>query len=267
MPRPRLRSAVLAAALLATAGLSGGNAHAADVHYVALGDSYSAGGGSSSTYLDSCNRSTKSYPYLYAQAVAPASFDFQACGGADTAAVLDGQLGPLDASTTLVSLTIGGNDLDLKGVLGTCLLGSDSACLDAVASAEATARTVLPGRLDALYTAIRARAANARVVVLGYPAFFDLSVPLCPGIGRTKRAALNEGAEVLNSVIRTAVADRPGFVHQDVTDRFAGHRLCDADPWLRALNWPIGQSFHPTAAGQAGAYLPALRAGAGEAGS
>ncbi|MET8541974.1 SGNH/GDSL hydrolase family protein [Kitasatospora sp. NPDC004799] len=263
---PRSRVPALAAALLAltattVAGTSVGTGYAADVHYVALGDSYSAGGGSSTEYLNSCHQTTKSYPYLYAQATSPASFAFQACGGADTADVLNGQLGPLDAGTTLVSVTIGGNDVDLSGVMSSCLFGTEAACLDAVASAEAAAGAELPGRLGTLYTAIRARATGAKVVVLGYPKFFDLDKPLCPGMGATRRAALNHGAEVLDETIRAAVAKHPGFVYQDVTDRFAGHRLCDAEPWLHALNWPIGQSFHPTAAGQAGAYLPALRAG------
>ncbi|WP_063991911.1 MULTISPECIES: hypothetical protein [unclassified Streptomyces] len=79
------------------------------------------------------------------------------------------------------------------------------------------------------------------------------------GISATKRTALSNGADALNTVIRNEVAQHGGFVYEDAADRFTGHQLCDATPWLHALNWPIGQSFHPNAAGQSSAYLPALR--------
>ncbi len=258
----RTRPAALAAALLAlTAGaLTGttGTAHAATFNYVALGDSYSAGGGSSTTYLNSCNQSINAYPYLFAQANSPATFSFQACGAATATDVLNNQLAPLTSSTTLVSMTVGGNDIGLRDVLSSCLLGSDADCRGAVASAENTARTELPAKLDTVYSNIRSRAVNAHVVILGYPRFYDLSTSFCLGISPTKRAALNDGADVLNTVIQSEVAKYPNFAYADVTNRFAGHQLCDSAPWLHALNWPIGQSFHPTAAGQSGAYLSAL---------
>ncbi|MFJ4677561.1 SGNH/GDSL hydrolase family protein [Kitasatospora sp. NPDC088783] len=260
----RTRTAALAAALLtlSTAALGATTARAGTgtVHYAALGDSYSAGGGSATSYLNSCNQSTNAYPYLYDRLASPATFAFRACGGATSSDVVNNQLGPLDSATTLVSITVGGNDVGLKNVLASCLLGDDATCLDAVSAAEDTARTQLPGELDAAYGAIRAHAPNAHVVVLGYPRFYDLAEPLCPGIDRVKRAALDEGADTLDAVIRTAAAEHPGFTYQEVNARFAGHQLCDSAPWLHALDWPVGQSFHPTAEGQANAYLPALLA-------
>ncbi|MFI0923674.1 SGNH/GDSL hydrolase family protein [Streptomyces sp. NPDC021012] len=267
MPRTRVRAltAVLAAlttTVLSVATTGSALATTTGMRYVALGDSYSAGGGSSTTYLNACNQSVNSYPYLYNQLTTPDTFDFQACGGAKTTDVLTNQLSPLDGTTTLVSMTIGGNDIGLDTVMSTCLFGSDSACLDAVTTAETTARAELPGKLDTLYDAIRARAPQSRVVILGYPRFYDLTVPACPGISTTKRTALNNGADALNSVIRDEVAQHNGFTYQNVADRFTGHQLCDATPWLHALNWPLGQSFHPNAAGQSGAYLPALQTAA-----
>ncbi|MFF5976977.1 SGNH/GDSL hydrolase family protein [Streptomyces sp. NPDC012769] len=267
MPRIRVRAlaAVLAALVTTALGTTTDSAHAAPtagVHYVALGDSYSAGGGSSSTYLNDCNQSVNSHPHLYAQLTAPDTFAFQACGAAKSTDVLDKQLTPLNGTTTLVSMTIGGNDIGLGTVMTTCLFGSDAACLEAIATAETTAHAELPGRLDTLYDAIRTRAPQARVVVLGYPRFYHLAVPDCPGISATKRTALNNGADILNGVIRDEVAQHSGFVYADVAARFTGHQLCDSSPWLHALNWPIGQSFHPNAAGQSGAYLTALQAAA-----
>ena len=192
MPRTSFRAlaAVLAALTTTALGLttpgSAQAAPAAGVHYVALGDSYSAGGGSSTTYLNACNQSVNSYPYLHAQLTAPDTFDVQACGAAKTTDVLTNQLTPLDGTTTLVSMTIGGNDIGLGTVKTTCLFGSDSACLDAVATAETTAHTELPGRLDTLYDAVRTRAPQARVVILGYPRFYDPPLQVRPrGAGRS----------------------------------------------------------------------------------
>ncbi|MCZ0983562.1 SGNH/GDSL hydrolase family protein [Streptomyces diastatochromogenes] len=267
MPGTRVRAlttvlAALTTTLLGTATTGSALATTTGAHYVALGDSYSAGGGSSTTYLNACNQSVNSYPYLYNRLTTPDTFDFQACGGAKTTDVLTHQLSPLDDTTTLVSMTIGGNDIGLDTVMSACLFGTNSACLDAVATAETTARAELPGKLDTLYDAIRTSAPQSRVVILGYPRFYDLTVPACPGISTTKRTALNDGADTLNRVIRDEVAQHSGFVYQNVTDRFADHQLCDATPWLHALNWPLGQSFHPNATGQSDAYLPALQTAA-----
>ncbi len=260
----RTRTATLAATLLTLTTVALGSTEArADtttVNYAALGDSYSAGGGSATTYLNSCNQSTNAYPYLYDQVASPATFAFQACGGATTTDVVNNQLGPLTPATTLVSITIGGNDVGLKNVMAGCLLGDDASCLSAVSSAENTARAQLPGELDSTYSAIRTHAKNAHVVVLGYPRFYDLANPLCLGTDTVKRAAIDQGADTLDKVIQAEAAKYPGFTYQDVNSRFAGHQLCDPAPWLHALNWPIGQSFHPTAEGQANAYLPALLA-------
>ena len=44
---------------------------------------------------------------------------------------------------------------------------------------------------------------------------------------------------------------------------FAGHLICDSGKWLHAVNiLDIGESYHPTAAGQSGGYLPAFTAAA-----
>lgn len=62
------------------------------------------------------------------------------------------QLAALDATTTLVSMTIGGNDVGFASVLQDCMVHGTSTCVSDVNAAEDTARTVLPGRLDDLYS-------------------------------------------------------------------------------------------------------------------
>jgi lysophospholipase L1-like esterase len=227
--------------------------------YVALGDSYASGVGAGSYIAASgdCKRSTKAYPQLWAAAHAPSSFDFTACAGARTSDVTAGQLAPLSAATDLVSITIGGNDAGFGDAMTTCVLQSDSACLDRIATARAYVESTLPGRLDSVYAAVRSKAPNAHVVVLGYPRFYKLGTT-CIGLSETKRKAINDGSDLLNTTIAKRAADH-GFTFGDVRTTFTGHEICSGSSWLHSVNWlNIGESYHPTAAGQSGGYLPAL---------
>jgi lysophospholipase L1-like esterase len=238
-------------------------AAAAGARYVALGDSYSSGVGSGSYTGDSgnCLRSTLAYSQLWANSHAPASYVSVACSGAKTTDVSANQLSALSATTTLVTITIGGNDVNFSGVMEDCVLYSTSTCVSEVNTAENQARTALPGLLDTVYNGIRAHAPNARVVVLDYPRFYDVGVWYCVGLSDTARSKINEGADVLDGVISSA-ASRHGFSFADVRSRFAaGHEICDSGSWLHSVDWTnITQSYHPTASGQSGGYYPALTA-------
>jgi len=260
------RLATTAAALLtatAAVALAASPADAAGPNYVALGDSYSSGVGTTSSYLNSCDQSTSAYPYLYAQAAGASSFSFEACTGATTSDVINSQLGTLSSSTTLVSITIGGNDVGFSTIMEDCILEGDSGCTSAVNGAENAVNTTLGASLDTTYSDIRAKAPNAKVVVLGYPMFYDLSQSSgCIGLDGTKRSKIDEGDALLNSRIKTEVAKYSNFVFEDVTPYFSGHELCDSTEWLHSLTWPISSSYHPTAAGHSGGYLPAMEAGA-----
>jgi len=268
MRRSRLVLFLTTLVLAVTAALTGAtaahaSAQAAPGPYVALGDSYSSGVGAGS-YISSsgdCKRSTKAYPYLWAAANSPSSFSFTACSGARTGDVLSGQLGPLSASTALVSISIGGNDAGFSDVMTTCVLQSDSSCLSRIATARAFVDSTLPGRLDGVYTAIRDRAPNARVVVLGYPRFYRLGTT-CIGLSETKRKAINDAADLLNNVT-AARARAYGYTFGDVRTTFTGHELCSGDAWLHSVDWlNIGNSYHPKAAGQSGGYLPVFNSAA-----
>ncbi|MCH0557441.1 SGNH/GDSL hydrolase family protein [Streptomyces sp. MUM 16J] len=231
--------------------------------YVALGDSYSSGVGAGS-YISSsgsCDRSTKAYPYLWQAAHSPASFSFLACSGAKTTDVLNNQLGTLNSATSLVSITIGGNDAGFADVMLTCVLHSNSSCLSRIATAKAYVDSTLPGQLDAVYSAIRAKAPSAHVVVLGYPHLYKLGT-FCIGLSRTKRSAINGAADYIDAAIAKRAADH-GFTFGDVRTTFSGHELCSGKHWLHSVDWlHISQSYHPTAAGQSGGYLPVLNGAA-----
>jgi len=262
----RSRIAVFVSSILLAAGtaLTGAGAaqasqDAAATGYVALGDSYSSGVGSGS-YIGSsgdCKRSTKAYPYLWAAAHSPSTFDFTACSGARTGDVLSGQLGPLSTATGLVSISIGGNDAGFSDVMTTCVLQSDSTCLSRIDTAKAYVDSTLPGQLDNVYNAISAKAPNAHVVVLGYPRFYKLGTT-CVGLSETKRQAINGAADYLDTAIAKAAAGH-GFTFGDVRSTFTGHEICSGSSWLHSVEWlNIGESYHPTAAGQSGGFLPVM---------
>ncbi len=253
---------VLVPAILAPAQASAQSA----VHYVALGDSYSSGLGAGS-YISSsgsCDQSSKAYPALWDAANQPASYVSETCAGATTATVLSSQLSALSAATTLVSITIGGNDVGFSSVMETCVLLPTSSCLSAVQHAESLTATQLPGELDSVLNAIRADAPNARVVVLDYPELYDLSrSSSCIGLSTIDRTNLNQGADQLDSQIQAA-AVRHGDVFADVRNAFSGHEICDSSSWLHSVNiLDVSESYHPTASGQSGAYYPVFSSLAG----
>ncbi|MEU4266038.1 SGNH/GDSL hydrolase family protein [Streptomyces sp. NPDC025273] len=238
-------------------------ASAAGANYVALGDSYSSGVGAGSYTSESgdCKRSTNAYPSLWANANAPSSFKFVACSGATTSSVSSGQLGALSSSTTLVSVTAGGNDVGFADVMTTCVLQSEATCVSRVNTAISQAQNTLPGKLDSLYSGIDARAPQARVVVLGYPRFYKLSGSCIAGLTETERGAINNASNILNDVIAKRAANA-GFAFSSVVDEFTGHELCSGDAWIHSVSFPITNSYHPKASGQSGGYLPAFRSAA-----
>nr|WP_202453226.1 SGNH/GDSL hydrolase family protein [Streptomyces sp. SID4913] len=254
-------SSLLLGAVIALTGATTASA-ASSVDYVALGDSYSSGVGSGS-YISSsgdCKRSTLAYPSLWAAANSPSSFAFTACSGAITSDVTAKQLGPLNASTDLVSISIGGNDAGFADVMTTCVLQSEATCLNRIATARSFVDTTLPGRLDSVYNAISAKAPSAHVVVLGYPRFYKIGGSCIVGLSDKVRSAINGAADYLNAATAKRAADH-GFSFGDVAAKFTGHEICSGSAWLHSLNWlNIGESYHPLAAGQSGGYLPVLNA-------
>ncbi|CAM5385237.1 lipase 1 [Streptomyces avidinii] len=262
------RFAALTSALLLAAGAAlfgaGQASAAADFGYVALGDSYSSGVGAGNYDSSSgnCKRTTRAYPALWAAAHAPQTFSFAACSGARTGDVMSGQLAPLNSGTDLVSITIGGNDAGFSDVMTTCVLQSESTCVSRVNQAKAYVDSTLPGQLDQVYNAIHSRSPGARVVVLGYPRFYKLNGNCVAGLTEGERTAINGASDYLNAAIAKRAANH-GFAFASVAGSFTGHEICSGSEWLHSLNWlNIGESYHPTAAGQSGGYLPVFTSAA-----
>lgn len=255
----RVGAALVVLAALAASFASGGPA-ATGVSYAALGDSYSSGVGTSSYTVDSaCKRSVYAYPYLYTQRHAGTSLKFVACSGAKTSDLLATQMQAVTSATTLVTMTIGGNDIGFANLIYQCTLANCSAALD---NTRANLDTALGGALDRVYTTVKSRAAlGAKIIVLGYPRVFSgASCFSTLGISSVEQTKANALADGLNQVI-AAHAATDGVMYKSAIGAFTGHAACSSSPWLNGLNLlNTGESYHPNRSGHASGYLPLVTA-------
>jgi lysophospholipase L1-like esterase len=228
-------------------------------NYVALGDSYSSGVGTRTFYEATCKRSEYAYPRLIARDRAGTSLTFRACSGATTSSLLAEQTGSLSSSTNIVTVTIGGNDAGFSSIVTQCALPWPWSCEGELTTAEGFIRNTLPGRLDSVYSTIRSRAPNARVIVLGYPRLF-MGVDCNAGtfFSGTEMSRMNAIADLLSSVTQTR-ATAAGFTFKSAITPFTGHAVCSSSEWLNGLSNPTEESFHPNRTGHSSGYEPLVR--------
>jgi lysophospholipase L1-like esterase len=241
--------------------------------YVALGDSFSSGDGAPPT-AGACHRSAVAYPILFTKRLGldRRELELAACSGATTASLAATQLSRIAPETQLVTLTIGGNDLDLFGIARECdrapLFGSKTSCEQAHAAALRPLFAQLPGRLAAVYKAIRARGTNLRLWVVGYPNPFPATRPRsCPaatfvngifkghGLAESDLPWFHGVVQRLDDAVRQ-VTEQPFFrtyvTYVDPSGAFAGRDVCaGAKSLIHPLSYALNESFHPNAAGNA----------------
>jgi lysophospholipase L1-like esterase len=233
--------------------------------YVALGDSYTAAPGVPGVQSnDGCLRSSGNYPHLLAAALEVPQLVDVSCGGADTGDVRGSQLRgvapQLDAvtrATDLVTIGMGGNDLQLFGsLLGTCVrrdaaTATGTPCADELGPSVAPALTRIEHHLAEVVRAVRHQAPSATVVLVGYPQIVPASgrcpdVPFAAGDYAFARR-VNRG---LTEAVRGAAASTK-TAYVDVWAASNGHDICSADPWVNGFSGPGAAPFHPFAAEQA----------------
>lgn len=241
-------------------------------NYYALGDSYSSGDGAPPySGVSGCYRSTNVYSYLLGNGAPTPTLI--ACSGAVTANIdqtvqnsglPNTQLGQLLSSprgNTLITLTIGGNDIGFSSELTKCITSLTSCKSDQ--SAIATKITNLQARLVQVYGEIRAAAPGADIIIVGYPllvanpSIADCHNPIVyVGLGAGEMTMIRTLAAQLDSVISTA-ATQSGVSNaaQQVINAFAGHEACtktESQEWINeiaGLNDALHDSFHPNASG------------------
>ncbi|HEX8120072.1 MAG TPA: SGNH/GDSL hydrolase family protein [Solirubrobacteraceae bacterium] len=167
----------------------------------------------------------------------------------------------IGSATSLVTLTIGGNDVGFADTIGHC---ATHACNTPAYRALLDRRlSGASAKLDAVYSALAAKAANARIVVLGYPQLFPHTAQE-QGCGKLRpwrgEATMLRGKETaFNSLIKQK-ATAAGFEFVDVAARFARHEICgNAGEWINgpSLSYKPNrkfiddESFHPNRNGQA----------------
>ncbi len=251
--------------------------------YVALGDSYTAGLGvpRQTGAIAGCGQSTDSYPHLVARRLRLELTDMS-CSSATiadmTAAQPTGQgtnpaqLSALSSGTALVTVSIGGNDIGIIGIVTKCaeldllpalIPGRGSStltpCKDYYTSGGSDQIRqriqAVSGHLADTLAQIKTRSPRARVYVVGYPDLLPTGGGGCPdtlGITNGDIAYLNKEELRLNGVLRE-VARAAGDGYVDTYTRSEGHDACaaPASRWLEPLLTAVGAApLHPNALGE-----------------
>lgn len=266
-------------------------------YYVALGDSYTAGPGVPDRVGTpaGCDRSSRAYPELVAAGLglAPDKFRSVACVGATTADLtgtehMGGgnppQFDALTPATTLVTLGIGGNDVDVVGVVISCLT-MDTPDKTATNPDPAPCRShFTSGGVDQLRQRIAAtsgdvadalaqiaeRAPHAKVYVVGYPDLVPADGTACRHVldlTPDDVVFLHEQEVRLNTMLRDR-AKAAGAVYVDTYTPSIGRDACSdqATRWVEPLV-PAGSgtTLHPNIRGEQGmadAVLAAMKGSA-----
>jgi lysophospholipase L1-like esterase len=212
------------------------------VKYVALGDSYAAG--TAAGGFPDCQHGDGGYPALLDSEERIRLRANEACSGATTDEVTDSQLSALNGGTRLVTLTVGGNDLDVSGLATLCL--TTPANCEAEILERLDLLDELGRDLRVLYAEVAEEAPKALIVVTGYPHLLE-----APPFPQDLVDALNFATNQLNLTIAAAVAaaDPTGekIVYVDVVGAFKGHGIGSPAPFINPPGVP--EAFHPNAAG------------------
>ncbi len=238
--------------------------HTPDVQYVNLGDSFSAGFGSGTLRagpIPGCLQGTGPSHVTRLASLPGVHLTVDAsCAGAtpEDITAIAGAVRTQLATADLVTLTLGGNDLDLAGLITACsTLGSDAACRQALAMARqtlpsitASARTTLR-RIDA--------STSGRILVLGYPRLFSPQYGDNDFVTARHARQLNRIADGLNRAVRAATR-RTHTRFVPVAGPFNRHGLGSPTSWIYFNTANPGDPFnmHPTTTGYLRGYYPAV---------
>ena len=248
--------------------------------YVAIGDSYTSAPLVPETDPeDGCLRSSGNYPSLVAAALEGTELEDVSCAGADTTALIgvqrtfDGlsrppQLQAVTEDTSLVTVSIGGNDFGLfSAFVGGCaqIASTDpdgSPCTDVASEDGPEVLAKIEERISSVVQGVRGRAPEARILVVGYPQIVPPGDRACPAL------PIAEGdlafARTMNRGLAEALqegARRGGAEYVDAYALTEGHDVCSEDPWIAGKDTVEGQAlaFHPFAAHQEAVAQEILR--------
>lgn len=252
--------------------------------YVALGDSYSSGDGNTPYEPENpergCHRSSAdAYPDFLAKDLdlkeSSYAFNFVACSGNTTGEVRSSQLSALGPQTKLVTISVGGDDIDSLGVVTACVKFSifhpfTSESCSSNASVPPEVRNAkhniqaLRGALETEYREIESRAPNAagHIYVLGYPYLLPPASQIthgCSLLNEKSTIWLSEREVELDGVVAAAVkATGLKYVNPNASGKaysFEGHGICQSSSqsWFHLItihNLVASTPLHPNQEGQ-----------------
>jgi lysophospholipase L1-like esterase len=254
-------------------------------NYVAIGSSYAAGAGLGPTDPGDlgrwCGRTTISYPNLVADAL-DLELTNATCGGATTANIATTrqlvrnqngthlahlQMDAVDTDTDLVTITIGGNDVNYVGNLVA------EACLGDLAANPASALSMglkqfglcapvpdaavkskladVKDSLVAMLEAVKSKATGARIVLIDYINVLPEDGRPCAlmPISQERQKFLLEVARELSLASKRA-AQLTGVEFVAASKESRHHDACSSDPWVIGYDYSRGfVMMHPNEAG------------------
>ncbi|HJT03839.1 MAG TPA: SGNH/GDSL hydrolase family protein [Pseudonocardiaceae bacterium] len=262
-------------ALLGVPASAGAKPITAPRHYVALGDSYTAGPLIPLQRIDpvGCERSTNNYPSRLAAALGIRDFTDVSCSGAKTENMTDAQSLPLLGTnppqfnalrpdTDLVTLTISGNDIGFTEIAYTCGRVGATDPFGNPCEREATAGggDLYAQRIDAaapkvakVLEGIHQRSPHATVLLVGYLRILPPTegcYPLFP-IARGDVRYLAGFEQKLTDMLASEAFRHDAFF-VDSYARSLGHDACQL-PGVKWVEGPVPTSpaapVHPNALG------------------
>jgi lysophospholipase L1-like esterase len=247
---------IVAFAMLAAAALP------PQAHYVAMGSSFAAGPGiaPAETPVSRCARSMENYPRQLARRLSLALTDVS-CSGATTDRLLGPwhelapQIDALRQDTALVTITIGGNDVQyISNLIAAACAARPGAqpCARKPAISPVGSRQwqALSDRLDTLTAEIRRRAPASRLIFVDYPAVLP-PVGNCAPLDADSARKARQTARRLARLTASA-ARRIGAEIISASRLSAAHHACASVPWMTGFDPQdngTSISYHPNLGG------------------
>lgn len=242
------------------------------LNYVALGDSIAAAPGvPDPAPPGGCRKSTNNYPSVLARRLTATKFIDVTCSGATAenitrreqqtnSGAIARQIEAVDATTDLITITVGANDVGLAADVAGCVVKSANprpCAAQYVVGAVDQISTVISAQVtmwSALIDEIRDKAPDARIILVGYglyvrPGGCFPAQPVLPSDSDYFQAKLNE----LDDRQQQLAAEK-GVDYFDTRPLSQGHDIC-APPGDRYVEGVVTTGaaipLHPTAFGAA----------------
>ncbi|MBO0654807.1 NocE [Streptomyces triculaminicus] len=153
--------------------------------------------------------------------------------------------GYLDENTTLVTISIGGNDSRFSKIVTKCIFGGiglPEVCQEGKLDGDSESlkdaqpkfmKTTVRSKIVETLKAIHAQAPNAKVVLMGYPILLEKAGSCVPGIGSAEAPWINEMGDLMLTVMNDATAEAnaagANSVFSNPKEFFKGKAIC-GDP-------------------------------------